>query len=226
MASISGNGNYVSDADIMVWLAQEQDRIYGDLRESMDLARDRASFADALNGVKAALHQANGAEPSNFQEAHAKMQEILENYGSDPDYAELCKDLEKIAGPLAARVAEEDGHAAALQKYEQAQKAVQAIKATQESPDYKGPKLSISQLEQDAEKLRPTPLMNHPFSDNDLKTFDDIIGGKLELVNRNDQLAMIHIQQLKSLGDQSTQLGSQFIASTDKTMGSIINNIA
>src|SRR4051794_27447777 len=38
MSAISGGGNYISDGQIMEWLASQQDRIYGDLKESIDLA--------------------------------------------------------------------------------------------------------------------------------------------------------------------------------------------
>ena len=40
-------GNYISDGQIMAWLANQQDRIYGDLKESMDLAETRAEVVVA-----------------------------------------------------------------------------------------------------------------------------------------------------------------------------------
>jgi hypothetical protein len=64
------------------------------------------------------------------------------------------------------------------------------------------------------------------YDDNTLKEWDELIGGKLDVVSKNDQLTMIHIQQLKASIDQGSQFGSQYIASGDKTSSSIINNIA
>ena len=52
-------GNYISDGQIMAWLASQQDRIYGDLKESMDLAETRADFASELVEIKAHLEEAN-----------------------------------------------------------------------------------------------------------------------------------------------------------------------
>jgi hypothetical protein len=228
VASISGGGNYVSDSEIMQWLALEQDRIYGDLRESMDLSRNRASFSDALNEIKTALHQANEAKPSDFREVNAQMKELLETYGSDPDYAELCKGLDKLSGPLAARVEEQEGYDTAKAEYDAAMQKVKEQMAKVPIIGAQGNKVaeSLQKQEKALQDREPKPPADHPYDDNQLKTWDELIGGKLDLVNHNDQLNMIHIQQLKALGDQSSQLGSQFISSSDKTSSSIINNIA
>jgi hypothetical protein len=234
MASISGGGNYVSDGEILQWLALEQDRIYGDLRESMDLSRNRASFADALNKIKTALHQANIAKPSDFGNVDAQLSELLETYGSDPDYADLCKGLEELADPIHARATAEDDYATKLAQHNRDYEAMlepsavgtEVAKLTAQGFEVTD---AWTKVQQSAEDFRvteaPTPPSDQPYDDNQLQVWDGLIGGKLDLVNKNDQLNMIHIQQLKALGDQSSQLGSQFIASSDKTSGSIINNI-
>jgi len=229
MASISGNGNYVSDSEIMQWLALQQDRIYGDLREAMDLSRNRASLADALNAIKTELHQANAASPSDFRGVEAKVRELLETYGSDPDYADICNDLEQtLAGPLAARAAQENDYVRKLDEHNAALKAIATLANHLQGQGHQG-NLQAQALLEKGEQLEanaPTPPADHPYDDNQLKSWDELIGGKLDVVNKNDQLNMIHIQQLKALGDQSSQLGSQFIASSDKATSSIINNIA
>jgi hypothetical protein len=230
MASVGlgGGGNYVTDGEIMEWLALEQDRIYGDLRDSMDLSRGRASFSDELNKLKTELHDANSASPSDFSKVDAHVKELLTTYGSDPEYAELCDGLESISNTLGARVQEESNYANALDNHNAtlmaAREGLSKLHPTNtvEASTYS----TLLAFVEKTEKSPPTPPADHPYTDDQLQSWDGLIGGKLDLVNKNDQLNMIHIQQLKALGDQSSQLGSQFIASSDKTSSSIINNIA
>lgn len=228
MSSISGGGNYVSDGDIMQWLALQQDRIYGELRDTMDLAEGRASFCDELNKIKAELHDANSASPSNFTNVDAHLKELLDTYGSDPNYADFCSGLESIAGSLDARAQAQVAYAAALKEHDAKMDSLgQKMRSLGElgiagMPAATNLIAGMATLEDQA-PVRPP---DHPYDDNQLKTWDELIGGKLDMVNRNDQLSMIHIQQLKSTIDQSSQFGSQFIASSDKTSSSIINNIA
>ncbi len=234
MSSISGGGNYVSDGEIMQWLALEQDRIYGDLRDSMDLSRNRASFSDALNKIKTELHQANSASPSDFRAVDAQLRELLETYGSDPDYAELCDGLEALTGPIQARVQAQDDYAQKLAEHKRAVEAkstpnamlTEIARLQRQGMTYAEAQGELTASLTSFAADEPPPPPNQPYTDNQLKTFDELIGGKLDLVNKNDQLNMIHIQQLKALADQSSQLGSQFIGSSDKTSSAIINNIA
>jgi hypothetical protein len=229
MTSVAGGGNYISDSDIMAWLAQQQDRIYGELRDSLQVSKGRAEFADAINNIKTALHQANEKSPPDFSGVNQQLQELLKTYGSDPSYADLCKGLEQLADPIQARV---QGHLDYLQASRDYVKLATDFVAAGGSLTglQLQPVINPSDPFGAARWLQlpkhPTEPPNPPFDDGQLKTFDDLLGGKLDLVNKNDQLNMIHIQQLKALADQGSQLGSQFIGSSDKTSSAIINNIA
>ena len=64
------------------------------------------------------------------------------------------------------------------------------------------------------------------YTDEEIETWTNLIDGKLDSSSKNDQLTMIHIQELRGTLDQSTQLASSLIAGGDKTASAIINNLA
>src|SRR5258706_9813937 len=107
MSAVSGGGgNYISDGQIMAWLANQQDRIYGDLEKSMDLSDKRAEFTGDLTKIKADLQHAN--EHNDFKQVDGELQAFKEKYGSDPDFAKACADLDgmitQIHGDCQARL--------------------------------------------------------------------------------------------------------------------------
>lgn len=208
MSAVSGGGNYISDGAIMAWLANQQDRVYGDLKESMDLANSRADFADELNDIKAGLADAN--RKSDFSKVDAQLQAFMDKYGSDPSFADTCADLKGIADQIHNDCEVSKAHPEALAKY------------VQELADYGAALFAHRAV------IAPTPPAD-PITSYDQTQIDDWstqIEGKLDLSSKNDQLTMIHIQELKATLDQGAQLGSTFISSGDKTSSSIINNIA
>ena len=222
MSAVGGGGNYISDGAIMSWLATEQNRIYGDLEQSMDLSDKRAKFADDLNNIKAELQQANDSK--NFTRVDADLHELMKTYGSDPELGDLCQGLQgmadKIHTDLQAQTTWDTTHAAnaaAAQTYTQSSTAsAKSLGVYNSTTSGKG------QLLSPPEGPRP----EQHYSDDDMKSWQDLIGGKLDVSGKNDQLTMIHIQELKATLDQGAQLGSTFISSGDKTSSAIINNIA
>jgi hypothetical protein len=223
MSAVGGGGNYISDGQIMAWLATQQDRIYEDLRGSMDLSEKRAQFADQLNNIKAELQQANASK--NFAKVDADLQAFIHDYGSEPEFAELCKGLQgmadKIHSDLGAQQTWDTAHAEpapALQAYTQPTGGPH--------PTAFGHSTAISPHGQYNTGDGGTQRPEQHYSDGDMQSWNDLIGGKLDGSSKNDQLTMIHIQELKATLDQGAQLGSTFISSGDKTSSAIINNIA
>lgn len=225
MTSINGGGNYVSDGDITAWLALQQDRVYGDLRDSMDLGQRRADFVDALNDIKTELHNVNKTDQRDFSGVDAKLQELLKTYGNDPEFAELCQGLNQLADPIHQRVNAFEQNARQREAYTNAVKDFVDSGGNMNGPSVQN-KVIKGVLQTLNKPIDPGQLPNIAYDDDQLKIWDDLIGGKLDVLNKNDQLNMIHIQQLKALADQGTQLGSQFIGSGDKATSAIINNIA
>lgn len=214
-------GNYISDGAIMAWLATQQDRVYGELKESMDLAERRADFNGALVDIKAHLEEANRTK--DFGAVNQELQSFLNEYGSDPDFAEICDSLR----PMATKIHQDvqyasggytDAYATYVKDLESYNKAVDALKDTPNLPP----------VDSAVELVKPEPPVAPTLSyeDEDLKTWTTLIDGKLDATSTNDQLTMIHIQQLKASIDQSNQLGSQWIAGGDKSIDQIIGNIS
>lgn len=213
MSAVSGGGNYISDSQIMEWLAVQQDRIYGDLRGSMEGANDRGKFIEDLNQIKSEIHDANREGKGDFSQVLHDIKAFKEQYGSDPQFQQICEDLNGMFQSL------HDGAGAAKQykkdykQYEADHAAWQAQQPDQ-GPDY-------STEPQPPEKPGP-----QHYDDGQLKDWDEQIGAKIDSLNKNDQLGMIHIQELRSTLDQGSQMASSFISSGDKTSSAIINNIA
>lgn len=223
MSQVSGGGNYISDGQIMAWLANQQDRLYDDLRSSMDLSGARADFTDELNTIKTHLQQAN--EKKDFSQVDAELQAFIGKYGSDPNFAELCKGIDGIAQQVHEGAQAGATYAQTFAKFEVDSKNYSAQMAhLAASPGALANALQQHNLPAAPEEpTRPEP---QHYSADTLKSWETLIDGKGDLANKNDQLTMIHIQELKASLDQAAQLGSTFISSGDKTSSAIINNIA
>jgi hypothetical protein len=225
MSAVGGGGNYISDGSIMAWLANQQDRIYGDLRESMDLSETRAEFTDELNNIKSHLQEANDSKNHDFSQVDAELQAFIEKYGSDPSFAKLCEGIDDIAARVHGDYEGHKHYAEAHAVYEAKNKAYLEQQALIEHDLGAAATLLAngSFLTKPEEPVDPGV---QKYTADQLKSWDELIGGKTDTASKNDQLTMIHIQELKATLDQGSQLASTFISSGDKTSSSIINNIA
>jgi hypothetical protein len=218
-------GNYISDGSLMEWLATQQDRIYGDLRESMDLSETRAHFTDELNSIKSHLQEANDSKNHDFSKVDAELQAFMAKYGSDPDLAKLSEDIGDIASKVHGDIESHKSYAENLAIYESKNSAY----LEQQAEIAKDPELGIKLLATGtllSEPQKPVEPAVQKYTDDQLESWNGLIGSKTDTASKNDQLTMIHIQELKATLDQGSQLASTFISSGDKTNSSIINNIA
>jgi hypothetical protein len=94
--------NYISDEDLLVWLAQKQDGLYGDLRDRIDASRARSKLMEDLNHLKGLI---DGGELDR-EEALAEIHELLSAY-EGTEFEQTLNEL--FAEPLEAlsRVPEE-----------------------------------------------------------------------------------------------------------------------
>ena len=225
MSAVGMGGNYISDGSLMDWLAEQQDRIYGDLRKSMDLSETRADFTNELNTIKSHLQEANDSKNHDFGKVDAELQAFMEKYGSDPDFAKLCEGIDDIATRVHQDIESHKNYAEAHAVYEAKNKAY--LEQQGEIEHDLGAAVSLltsgSLLRRPEEPVEPGV---QKYTPEQLKSWDELIGGKTDSASKNDQLTMIHIQELKATLDQGSQLASTFISSGDKTSSSIINNIA
>jgi hypothetical protein len=223
MSAISGSGgaHYISDGEIMAWLATTQGNIYDDLQTSMDLSSARAHMTDALVNIKAELQAANDSK--DFKQVDADLQAFMTTYGSNPDFSEACKGLAPLADRIHSDVQAHSDFDAAHAEWEtknaEYQKEVAASPQTSRG-------FGIQQSNTLQKPVEPQEPEATHYSDDQIHSWNTLIDGKTDGASKNDQLTMIHIQELKATLDQSSQLGSTFISSGDKTNSAIINNIA
>jgi hypothetical protein len=226
MSTVSGSGgNYISDEQIMAWLAKQQDDIYGDLKGSMKLSEDRAKFTDELNNIKAHLHEANDSPGHDFNKVNEELQTFIGTYGSDPDFAELCKGLDDIATHVQSDCNAQTKYAAEMANYQSLFDARSAQESSLRLDPAAFMLAVVSNTLIQVPKKPDEPAVQQ-YTEAQMKTWDELIGSKTDVSSKNDQLTMIHIQELKATLDQGAQLASTFISSGDKTSSAIINNIA
>ena len=72
--------NYISDDNLLLWLAEKQDGLYADLRDEMDLSRARNKIIEDLSYIKA---RAEDGELSP-RELHAEMTALFDAYRGTP----------------------------------------------------------------------------------------------------------------------------------------------
>ncbi|HVY30980.1 MAG TPA: hypothetical protein VHB79_30685 [Polyangiaceae bacterium] len=220
MSAVSSGGNYISDSQILSWLAEQQDRIYGELGENMDGADDRSDFVERLSKIKSDLHGAKS--PDALKGVDAELQKFVEDYGSDPRFTSLMDGLDGIASKVHQDAQVHPDRPNDLTPANQFYKNNPSAKAP---VNFRDPGFVDPTKPRDHDKPPAEPAFAG-YSDDDLRVWDDLIGSKVDHANKNDQLTMIHIQELRSTLDQGSQLASSFISSGDKTSSSIINNIA
>ena len=225
MSAVGGGGNYISDGSIMAWLALQQDRIYGDLRESMDLSETRAEFTDELNTIKSHLQEANDSKDHDFGQVDAELQAFMEKYGSDPNFAKLCEGIDDLAARVHNDYEGHKNYIAAHAAYD-----VENMAYIEQQAAIKHNLGAALQLATSGKLLTKPEEPVDPgvptYTSDEIKNWGELIGSKTDSASKNDQLTMIHIQELKATLDQGSQLASTFISSGDKTSTSIINNIA
>jgi hypothetical protein len=220
MSAIGGSGNYISDSQIMVWLANQQDRIYGDLKVTMDLSEKRADFSEALTKIKAHLGEAN--RNKDFGTVDAELQALKETYGSDPNFAETLESLQVMTDKIHTDYENVKNHDLLVADYK---KQLLAYTQAVGNDPYRVASGLPSLLDGLKEPTAPGALVKS-YDEKQIDDWNTSIDGKLDHSSKNDQLTMIHIQELKATLDQGAQLGSSFISSGDKTSSAIINNIA
>jgi hypothetical protein len=223
MSAVSGGGNYISDGALMEWLAKQQDDLYADLRGSIDLSDTRAQLADELNTIKSELQTAN--QNHDFAKVDSLIQQFIGTYGADPQFAEFTTDLQSMAETIRGGCQARADYAAQEAERKHPLAPYYSSDGGQHVNSFKGANpRNFTVVEAPPGYLRdPGP---QSYDDKTIDAWTNLIGGKLDLSSKNDQLTMIHIQEVKSTIDQGAQFASSFISSGDKTSSAIINNIA
>jgi hypothetical protein len=90
--------NYISQGDIMLWLATKTNGMYGDLRQAMQMSEERSTLAKELKDLQTLLE----SDESNSEKL-AAAQAVLEQVKGTP----LEEEVTELVGPMVEIL---DGH--------------------------------------------------------------------------------------------------------------------
>jgi len=200
--NVSGS-NFISNSEILTWMQEKTDGIYGHMRDAMDTSNNRAHAEDALNDIKNQLLQmkTNGKDAT---EVNAAIHDAIAKYGEE--FPEISKCLQGFADDLDSRFAEE------------------AAKGTTQRTmvlNIPGNLRGGSHVEVVGRNPDPVTL--------DEKQIDDwakAIGDKVDGLGKQDQLGLINIQEFNAQLNQAKQTASALMDAADKAANSIISHIS
>lgn len=198
--SAVGGGGYISDGALLAWATQQQNRLYGDLQDTMHQQELQGQMASDLADIKlhlSALHN----HPEETKNVDAELKAFVANYGSNPQFDEITVTVREIDKAVAAQLPPEP-----------------AGPTTAAGRVYGAPGHTTHAVQPGkTPKALPEAV---------IKEWTDTLDKKLGAAGTNEQLGMIHINEIKSTIDQGTQMTSQLIKSSNDSMSSIIHNIA
>jgi hypothetical protein len=192
--------NYISDENLLAWLAMKQDGLYSDLRDHMDMSKARSKLMEDLNHLKGQID----AGGMSREEATAEINRLLQAYEGT-----------EFEGPLNELFAQPLGELAAVPG-----------RAQDRMPDL--PDLPLMD-EDDYEIEMPAAMataMEDALAQEVLKPLSSAIENKVDALGRDDQLELIEIQSLTADLREVAQLASNLIASSNQAANSIVGNIA
>jgi hypothetical protein len=197
MSSISGTSNYMSNVEILEWMQDKTEGLYGGMRSAMNGANERADAESDLNDIKAAI--ANSANNGGSADtAHELINAALLKYKDVPEVAQVLQ-------PIATQL---------NNSYEQA--AIDANKPVQTQDEDGNTILTPG-------SGKPGPVT---IASGDVTNWTKEIGDKVDDLGKQDSLDMINIQEFNSEINQAKQTASALMDSSDKSSAAIINNIA
>ena len=199
----SSPSNFISNQEMLVWMQEKTDGIYGHMRGEMDTSNQRAHAEDALNDIKAKLLElkTNGG---NTDDLRLTINATLEQY---PDIPEVAKVLQPFATELNGRhelLLENQLKVAAYQAQKTANLSTSRSNAPPPHYDTSPVKLSSDQIE----------------------NWTKDITAKVENLSKQDQLGLINLQEFNAQLNQAKQTASALMDAADKSANAIINHIS
>jgi len=202
MSSNVSGSNFISNSEILIWMQEKTEGIYGNMRGAMDTSNSRAHAEDALNDIKNQLLEmkTNGEDAAAV---NASIHQTIDTYSKE--FPEVGKVLQGFADELDERFAAEAAKPGTEQVWvEDKLRTVAGGYYITVGADAQPVKLEEKQI------------------DNWTKA----IGDKVDALSKQDQLGLINIQEFNAQLSQAKQTASALMDSSDKTANTIINHIA
>jgi hypothetical protein len=89
--TVNRASNFISDDNLLIWLAQRQDGLYGELRDHMDMSRARSKLIEDLGHLK----QEVDSQSLTPEDAIAEVESLLAAYAG----TEVGQGLDELLGP-------------------------------------------------------------------------------------------------------------------------------
>jgi hypothetical protein len=199
-----GSANYLSEAEIMAWVEEQQDVQYGQLRGAMDYETTRGNMLQDLSELKN-LAKAATKSLDDLPALQKALQSFQENYGAVSEFEGIAAEVGRLSGDVDATASKLEGYDAEFEEYQKAEPQY----------DADGNMISTTPPEE------PGPL--------DKGKVDEWAEGVKELadnISHNQDLAMIRVGELRNTIDNIAKTGSQMLKGGNDAAAMIINNLA
>ena len=218
MSIAAGTTSYMSNASIMEWMESKTERLYEQMRTSMDSSNNRVDAEDALNNIKAKIDELE-ASGKDATELRDMMTEAVKKYGAE--FPEVKEALQPMLDDLNKRI--EDA---------QPKLAVPSGPPSKGAPTLtnQGSGSHVTSSDNNAAaaaapktaSLDPKPVK---ISEDDAKRWNDAIKNKTDVLGKQDQLGMVHIQDFNAQLNRTKDMASSLMAAADKASDSIVSHI-
>ena len=195
--TVARDSNFISDENLMAWLAMKQDGLYGELRDHIDMSKARSKLMEDLNHLKSLIDSGG----MSHEEATAEINRLLQAYEGT-----------EFEGPLNELFAQPLAELAEVP--ERAQDRLPQV----DLPSVDEPELDVPRAMQEA--------IEDAVTQEVLKPLSGAIENKVDALGRDDQLELIQIQSLTADLREVAQLASNLIASSNQAANTIVGNIA
>jgi hypothetical protein len=197
------SSNYVSDSAILAWVQVQQERQYGQLGATMDFETMRGEMATDAANIKQDMLKAS-KDPKVIPGLNDEIQAFQDKYGDVVEFADVTAQVAEYADTVSSKAGE-------MSDLKDRQASWDALPVpTGDEPDTRGTR----------------PEAPKPLDKDDVKSWADALDKIVDSSNQNEQLGMIHINEIKSTIDHTAEIASQLIKSSNDTTKFTINNFA
>jgi hypothetical protein len=207
------SSNYLSEAEIMQWVEQQENDKYGQLRTSMDYENTRNAMLQELNVIEDII-KSGGGTPEELKKLQDATTQFLEKYGEVPEFAHMSEMVKGLQGEAEKRL---EGYAAARVPTGQDGVGHTAVGRTLNA--------SSASAHSQPELKSSTPLPG-PFTDKQIQDWNGSLQKEADQISHNQDLAMIRVGELRNGIDDITKMASQMLKGANDAADLLINNLA
>lgn len=223
----SSGSHYMSNASIMAWMEEKTERLYEQMGTAMDQSNSRADAEDALNDVKTKIDalKASGADAAPLS---GEIKDIIARY--DAEFPEVRQALQPIADELDKKAADIQLKAQDQWTAPNANRVPGTRSGSMATPTpaqnqntRKSEPVASKQSDDKVDKVPELPKLT--ISSDDAERWSNQIKNKVDALGKQDQLGMVHLQDLNGQLNRAKDVASALMASADKAADNIVSHI-